>query len=228
MTSNEQEPLLPLSASQQEALTTATESYHGSLMADETGLAAGKYLYARGIDRATAERFKLGLVYRPEPGHEPYEGMLCIPYLGHDDKPLQVRFRCFEEHNHRDYHHGKYMGIPHERGRIFNVRAVHEATEYIAVTEGEFDAIVLNMVGIPAVGIPGATNWQPHWRKVFAGFNRVYVFGDPDEAGAGMVSKVTGQLRQARAVKLEHGDVNETLMAAGADYLRSLIEKGKR
>lgn len=154
-------------------------------------------------------------------------GFLSIPYLGHDGRVLSVRFRCMEDHDHRAAFHGKYMGMADEPVRIFNVRAVHEATDTIAIAEGELDAVILNQLGIPAVGIPGAVSWKPHYRKVFAGFNKVWVFGDPDEAGGELVNKITRQLRQARPVRLTAGDVTDTYLAGGADALLSLIEEKK-
>lgn len=219
---SEHDALLPLSDSQRESLEEATTAYQAGLTRD-----AAVYLAGRGIDPATAARFRLGVVTSPHAGHEKFRGFLAIPYLGHDGRVLSLRFRCMEQHEHRDHFHGKYMSVAGEPIRIYNVGAVHQAYDAIAIAEGELDAVILNMVGIPAVGIPGAVNWRPHYRKVFAGFNKVWVFGDPDEAGGELVNKITRSLRQARPVKLTAGDVTDTYVAGGAEALLALIEEKK-
>ncbi|AKY03723.1 DNA primase [Streptomyces phage Lannister] len=136
-----------------------------------------------------------------------------------------MRFRCIQDHNHRDFGHGKYMGMKDEPPRMFNVSAIHQADDEIAVAEGEFDAMVLNMIGMPAVAIPGATGWRSHYRRMLAGFNRVWVFGDPDDAGAEFTAKVCRSLRSAKGVRLRHGDVTDTYLKGGADAIWSLMTK---
>lgn len=216
---SEHEPLRPLSESQREALEEAATSYQAALTR-----AAAKYLRARGITEEAARTFRLGVVRTPHPGHGRFVGFLAIPYLGHDGRVLTIRFRCLEEHDHRQFGHGKYMSIPDDRPRVFNVRAIPQAKHEIHVTEGEIDAITLNMIGLPAVAIPGAQGWRPHHREALAGFNRVWVWGDPDDAGAQFTQKVTRSLNQAKGVRLSD-DVNATFMAGGAEALLSLIGK---
>jgi DNA primase len=93
------------------------------------------------------------------------------------------------------------------------------------VTEGEFDAMVLTMLGLPAVAIPGAKAWRPHHRDMLSGFSRIYVWGDPDDAGAEFAQKVSSQMRTAIKVKLRDGDVTDTYLAGGRDALADLIDK---
>lgn len=214
----------PLSDSQREALEEATSSYQAQL----TGGAA-KYLLARGIGKQEADTFRLGVVADPFPGHERFRGFLCIPYLDRNGQPLAMRFRCLQDHAHRDYGHGKYMGISGEPARVFNVSAIHTAMDEIHVTEGEFDAMVLTKVGLPAVAIPGATSWRPHHRRMLAGFSRVYVWPDGDEAGAEFAQKVTRSLRSARAVRVpREKDVTDLYLAGGADALHALTARKEK
>lgn len=218
----EHEPLLPLSASQREALEEAVSRYAEAVMEDQEVAA---YLQGRGIEWETASTFRLGVVDDPYPGHERYVGMLAIPYLGTGDRPLTVRFRCLKAHDHRENYHGKYNTMKDDPSRIFNVRAVIQAGAEISVTEGEMDAMILNQIGIPAVAIPGADAWKTHYRRVLAGFSQVYVWGDPDQAGGEFISRLTRAMPQARAVLLDKhiGDINETYLAQGADALYALI-----
>ncbi|WJN62662.1 DNA primase [Streptomyces phage phiScoe10] len=216
----EQEPLQPLSVSQREALEEATTSYEAAVTAE-----AARYLLGRGLDRTAAVTNRVGVVADPFPGHERFRGFLAIPYLDRNGKTLSMRFRCIQNHEHRDFGHGKYMGMKDEPPRMFNVGAIHRAGSEIAVTEGEFDAMVLNMIGIPAVAVPGAQGWRPHYRRMLAGFNRVWVFGDPDDAGAELTAKITRSLRSAKGVRLRDGDVTDTYLKGGADALHALMSK---
>lgn len=217
--SEEDEVVEPLSEAQMEALEEAVFQYERSLTPE-----AAKYLTDRGIEEGDATRFRLGLVSNPLPGHGHYDGMLAIPYLDRNGRPLTIRYRCIEEHDHREFFHGKYNSMAGEMARLYNVSAIFQAGDEIHVTEGEFDAIILSKIGLPAVAVPGARLWKPRHRRMLAGFSRVWVWGDPDDAGAEMVQKITKSLRQARGVRLKYGDITDTYTALGEDALLGLVE----
>jgi len=214
--------LRPLSDSQREALEIAVARYEEAFTP-----AAARYLEARGIRSEVADTFRLGVVDDPAPGHSRFEGWLAVPYLRYDSKPLSIRFRCIEDHDHRDHGHGKYMSLPDEPARVFNTGAIHRASDTLHVAEGEFDAMILETVGLPAIAIPGASGWAAHHRRMLAGFRRVYVWGDPDDAGADFINRVCRSMRQARGVQLRVGDVTETYLEYGPAGLLALIEEGK-
>jgi DNA primase len=211
----------PTSPSQREALEEAVTIYHRAVSHD---VAAVEYLIGRGLTKETVDTFRLGVVSDAQPGHGRQVGKLAIPYLHPKGYPLTVRFRCFEDHDHREYGHGKYMSLPDDPARMFNVPAIHEAESVIHVTEGEFDAIMLTQLGYHAVAIPGANNWKPRHRVMLSGFSRVWVWGDRDDAGAEFVNKVTRSLRQARGVQLPHGDVSDVYLTEGADAIQEIVE----
>lgn len=213
------EPLRPGSDSQRMALDEAVSRYQAALTSS-----AAAYLLRRGISRETAAINRLGVVADAMPGHGQYEGWLSLPYLRHDHQAVSIRFRCLQDHEHIG--HGKYMSMEDEPARVFYIPAIHAADDEIHVTEGEFDAMILNQIGLPAVAIPGASGWQNHHRRMLAGFSRVWVWGDPDDAGAKFVARVTRAMRQARGVQLRVGDVTETFVQQGAAGLRALIERG--
>jgi len=215
----EHEPLTPLSTSQKEMLEEAVSTYQAHLNAETAA-----YLMKRGIGRDEALAFRLGIVADPAPGHEKYRGMLAIPYLSKAGYPVTVRFRCLQEHNHRDYFHGKYNTVKDDIPRMYGIPSVHHAGEEIHVTEGELDAIILNKLGLHAVAIPGANMWFGRHRRMLAGFNRVWTWADPDDAGAELTGKITRQLRSAKAVRLR-ADVTDTYMEHGAEHVLSLVQK---
>ena len=215
----EHAPLQPLTASQMETLEEATSKYEAALTVE-----AVRYLLGRGLTQETVLTNRLGVVADPIPGHEPFRGMLAIPYML-KGKVLRIRFRCIEDHEHRDYGHGKYMQPSGETLIVYGIDSIHEAEHILHVTEGEFDAMILKQEGLPAIAFPGASTFQGHHGRMLAGFNRLWIWGDPDAAGAEFVQKITNRLpRSARGVKLRHGDVTETYMAGGSEALHDLIE----
>ena len=208
----------PLTASQMEALEEAVASYEAALTVD-----AARWLVDRGLDREVVSTHRLGVVADPFPGHQRYAGMLAIPYLDKDGRPLSIRYRCLEEHDHRAAYHGKYNSMPDEPARLYNIEAIFRARDEIHVTEGEFDALILNKIGLPAVAAPGANGFAWRHQKMLAGFSRIWVWGDPDEAGAEFNRKLTKRMGRAKAVRMRVGDVTDTYLAGGADALLALI-----
>lgn len=222
--SQEDEPLRPLSGSQRASLEEATSRYSAALMAPETGRGAAQWLKARGIDGATAGGFRLGVVDDPMPGHYAHRGRVVIPYLAADGHPLTLRFRCIEDHDHRanEYPHGKYMSLYEDYARVFNIGAIHRADDTLEITEGEFDAVVLNKLNLHAIAIPGSRVWKPHVRRMLAGFSKVRLWVDPDSAGDELAVKIERSLRSAQRVRLR-ADVSDTYLQGGADALLKLI-----
>lgn len=206
----------PLSDSQREALAEAVTAYQNSATAE-----AASYLGARGISPDAADTARLGVVGDPFPGHERFAGYLSIPYLDQNSEPLSIRFRRLPWLPGEG---PKYMSISGEPVRVYNVGAIHRADEVVHIAEGELDAIVLEQLGMHAVAIPGAQLWRGHHRRMLAGFRRIYVWGDGDDAGADFTRKVTQSLRRAKGVRVPRGmDVTDIYLAGGAQALLSLI-----
>lgn len=222
-----QEPglLRPTGGSQRLVLSKATDQYAEALGQERDAV---QYLVGRGLTQETAATFRLGVVRDALPGHSRHEGWLSIPYLQDDPRspqayPKGMRFRCMAEHDHRDFGHGKYMSLPDTPSLVFNIGAIHRAFDVIHVTEGEFDAMILTQIGLHAVAIPGASGFQAHHRHLLEGFNRVWVWGDPDDAGVKFINGIEKSLRQARGVYLKNGDVTDNYLTNGAEYLLNLV-----
>ena len=213
---SEHDALRPVSASRQAELEAAVAAYQDAVTVEAVAV-----LKKRGITAAEAATYRVGVVADPLPGHEKFRGFLSIPYLDVHGKPLSLRFRCLQEHEHRSFGHGKYMSLKDEPARTFNVAAIHAAGDELHIAEGEFDAMILTKVGLPAIAIPGAQGWKPHHRRMVAGFSKVHVWGDPDEAGAEFIGKVTRSVRNAVGVRLlrQDGDVTDLYLAGGRDAL---------
>lgn len=209
--------LNPLSASQLESLEEAVAMYEASLDSE-----AARYLVGRGLSGETVRTFRVGVVDQPAPGHEGKQGMLAIPYLDRKGNPLTIRFRNLSGSG------PKYLSLPGDRERMFNVGAIFQADHTIHVTEGEFDAMILNQIGLPAVAIPGASGFQARHRRMLMGFNRIWVWGDPDEAGARFTNQVINALpRSAKGAQVRGGDISEVFVASGAQALLDLVQEDR-
>lgn len=194
--------------------------------ADALDVEAAKYLLGRGLTEETVLTARLGVVVDPIPAHDRYRGWLAIPYLV-KGKPVRIRFRCLAKHDCDDYGHGKYGMATGERVLTYGVDSIHEAANELHVTEGEIDRLTLKQIGFHTIAFPGSGTWAPgRHGRMLAGFNRIYVWGDPDTAGAEFSTKITNRLpRSARAVQLKQGDINETFLAEGPESLIAAYKK---
>src|SRR5690606_11193015 len=171
---------------------------------------------------ADVRKAHLGVVPTDAPGLERYAGWLAIPYISAAGHPVSIRFRRPDWAGVTDA--PKYLGLPDEPSRVYNVRSFVEAGEDLYVAEGEFDAIVLNRVFGHAVGYPGANYWKPHHRRLFEGFRKVYILGDGDDAGRQFTEQVANRLRNGVQVYVPQGhDVSSYLVEHGEDALKELI-----
>lgn len=206
----------PLPSAYKKSLEQAVSRYQTQLHL------ASEYLKGRGLDQDTAEEFRLGVVTDPNSGHESYVGRLAIPSLG-PSGPYQLKFRCIEDHDCKDHGHAKYLTDAIDN-RLFNVRALAKATPAVCITEGEIDAITLEQLGFCAVAAPGASTWKRHHARLFAGFERVYVFGDGDKPGRDFVRLVASSIQRAVRVTCPDGeDVNSIYKRKSASEIFLLM-----
>lgn len=200
-------------------LAQAASQYQSDLAA---GTAAQAYLKSRGFTEQVATEWRLGLVTSPLAGHDRFRGRLAIPYLT-PAGPANFRFRCLQSHDCKEAGHGKYVGLEGFETNLYNVLDLSKPGDTICVCEGELDAITLSMSGIPAVAVPGATNFKKHQARCLDDFSRVLVLGDGDTAGSGLNKKLINDVR-AIPVRMPKGhDVNSLYLEGGADALRRLI-----
>jgi hypothetical protein len=99
-------------------LLQATETYKASIHLGKD------YLASRGLSVEEVQRFHLGVVEHPLPGHEGYTGRLAIPYVT-PSGVVDIRFRTMSGGD------PKYMGMPGAKTTMFNSQAVLTADGYI-------------------------------------------------------------------------------------------------
>ena len=213
-----------LSQEQAKSLQEAAHHY-AEAISDE----ALVYLAGRGISEDTARAFSLGTVVDPHPGHEQFEGWLSIPYVSALGIYQCVKFRRLDDGKPK---YGQPIG---QKLHIYNVADCLADKQYIAICEGELDAVVMSAeVGIPAVGIPGVAAWKPYYSKLFLGFDTVFVIGDNDDKedgtnpGAEFSRRVASEVINSQIVQLPQGmDVNEYYLTNGAESVRELLGVAK-
>jgi DNA primase len=197
------------SASQKELLGRAAVNYAESIYLAED------YLRSRGIPLEVARLAQLGVVARPEIGHEAFQGRLSIPYITKTGA-VDLRFRSLNPAVEP-----KYMGMTGADTKMYNVLDIDKANDYIGVCEGELDTITLSAcVGIPCVGVPGANSWKKHYTRLLADFERIFVFADGDQPGTEFARSLAREL-PVTIVQLPEGeDVNSAYVKFGVGYIR--------
>jgi len=203
---------LRLAASQRSDLEAATAMY-------ETNLdLAADFLTARGLSRDQAIGLRLGVCVEPHTqDHARFVTMLSIPYLT-PAGVMALKFRQLQPERKP-----KYDAPAGQHARLYNVAALHSKGDTVAVCEGELDAAVMTyVVGVPAVGIPGASHWLPYWSRCFQDYERVLVVADADIPKDG--KEPPGQRHAERVVKEIGGSARLILPPAGED-LTSWVQR---
>lgn len=203
------------SLKQRRSLESATSRYAANVERSTI------YLARRGISLDVARAWRLGVVEDPLPGHEPFQGRLCIPYLS-PSGVLDLKFRCIRDHDCKTVEgHQKYLAPEGSQARLFGVWNLRSDSPFICLCEGELDVIACtSLAGLPAVGISGARKWRDHWAYVFEGYEEVLILGDGDKSGRDMASSVASRLYNSRIVTMPEGhDVNSLIVEQGVDAL---------
>lgn len=125
-------------------------------------------------------------------------GTVTIPYFV-QGTCAQIRGRDLKASK------SKYRTPQGQNPMPYNLDALITSSEVI-ITEGEFDAMLLDDLGFVTVGIPGARAFQEEWARAFADVRKAFICFDNDEAqhtgkeGAEKVASYLGG--KARIVEL--------------------------
>ena len=209
----------PLSDGQKRILEALTTRYEEGM----PNSPASAYLESRSLG-SVISRLRFGVVSSPAPGHEYLAGRLVIPGIGPRGNIYSARFRCLQNHDCKESSCPKYLGMPGFGSRLYN-SADLVAGDEIHITEGELDAATLVAAGLSAVAVSGANNWKDHYRPLFAGYYRVVIWGDGDEAGRKFVALVRRKLsyQSIDVVMAPQGqDVNSMAVRQGFEHIRKL------
>ena len=199
--------------------TKAAHQYHDSL----AGSPAEAYLIQRGILDG-AERFMLGYVAEPAPGHEDrLRHHLSIPYIT-EAGVVGFKFRRIDNGD------PKYMIPTGQKHHLYNVNAILHAVNQVLVVEGEIDAISATLAGFPAVAVAGVNAWKPYFSRCFDGIGSVIICTDNDvkedgsNPGQDLARRLQDAIPQSLRVSLPpDSDVNSIIINQGAQALADLV-----
>ena len=187
---------------------------------------AEAWLATRGIELETARGAGLGVVTDPPGQHMHMRGRLSIPYLT-DAGPVAIVARCMQDHKCKEVPDHSKMAKPNKQpNRLYGVQTAAWADDWIVVTEGEIDALTWHQIGVPAISIPGAKDWKPHYKNVFEDFSRVYLAIDGDDAGKQLWNTLKSELTHVIPIWFPAGeDTNSMYVKHGKDALLERIKK---
>jgi DnaB helicase-like protein/Toprim domain-containing protein len=161
-------------------------------------------------------------------------GRVVIPVM--DEKLAVQGVLRYQPNRQLDDGTAKMMSAPGTPRELFPPpEAVDDATVWLV--EGEPDAISATSIGLPAVGIPGASSWRAEWAARFAGKD-VIVCCDSDAPGRGLAARAADDLiEHARTVRIvdlapardDGYDVGEMVASADGPHehpqVRELLER---
>lgn len=145
---------------------------------------ARDYWHGQGLSDGTIERYRLGYcpscpTYRESPSY-------VIPYF-YSGSLVSIRHRLANPNGCGKYR-PEFTGLPNQ---LFNTDQLKMDSGdeipfgllepgQVLLVEGEVKSIYLSdVVGLPAVGVPGASAWQDEWLPLFNGISTVFVVFDP-------------------------------------------------
>ncbi len=142
-------------------------------------------------------------VYRGQPA-------VKIPYMDSDGEVIATRYRIGVKGN------DKFRWLKGDKPCLYGldrIAAMRRENNYVCVVEGEFDSQTLWSAGIPAIGVPGASNWDdqrdfPHLKE----FKIIYFVFEPDAGGLRLREKLAASSLSARVRVVRLGnfkDANE-------------------
>lgn len=179
--------------------------YHDNLLHNAPD--ALKYLFDRGITYETIKEFKLGYASGglktflkskdfkeddlksasviKQDGIDALTNHIVIPYFVSGNA---VSFRGRNLGNFGP----KYITLTGHKAYLFNSDVVWCKQSELVIAEGELDAILMNQLGLSAVGLPGANSWQDAWDSYVDAtmVSRLYICFDTDKAGKDASEKI--------------------------------------
>ncbi|MGH2667534.1 MAG: hypothetical protein ACRDH5_00150 [bacterium] len=153
---------------------------------------------------------------------QPYLGgtAVRIPYLDESGEEIAVRYRVHMDADPRFCWKTGAKPTLYGLQRLTNAQALGS----VVLVEGESDCHTLWLHGIPALGIPGASNWRNEWATVLDGIGTVFVVRESDAAGRKLCQRlIASPLRdRLRVVDLGAKDVSDLYLRDSADFERAL------
>jgi putative DNA primase/helicase len=126
-----------------------------------------------------------------------------IPYPDEEGREVAVRFRVSLDGAEKFRWRSGDKPVP------YGLKLLGEARKacFVVLVEGESDTHTLWYHEIPALGIPGVSNWRDGWATYLDGIEKVYAVIEPDQGGNTLREKLTGcEAIRERLYLLELGE----------------------
>lgn len=184
----------------------------------------GKGLFADMFDELPTLAKKMQWKWHTDQVRGWGEGIF-IPYV-FNGRMITARLRRLSDSGPR------FLSMPGNTMWPYNLDAVMRH-DRVFVTEGETDCLTVNMMGLPAVGIPGATSGRAIARLIEQAQNyntQLIVLPDNDQAGTDFAKRIQLAGADARvAVDVakvpRRKDVNDWYMDASASEINDFLER---
>jgi twinkle protein len=179
--------------------------------------AALGYLKLRGISKATADAYRVGT---------DESGNLMFPYYDGSGEHVFNKYR--PAHKLKPGERKAWR----DEGTMPVLYGMWKCDPALPLTlvEGEADAMACHEAGIPnAVSVPSGAEdftWLDTCWEWLGQFNAIYLYGDNDAAGMGMINKLRVKLSNHRLFVVEHEfkDANELLHRRGPGAVRAAYD----
>ncbi len=145
---------------------------------------------------------------------------LRMPYLDEGGAELCVRYRIALDGSDR------FRMAGSSKLSLYGLWRLDKAAEDVLLVEGESDTQTLVYHGIPALGVPGAQNWQPAWAERVAG-RIVYAWQEPDEAGQKFIARVGASVPGLRVIAAPAGYKDISAAHVAGEHVPALIARLK-
>lgn len=153
-------------------------------------------------------------------------GKSCIqiPYYDEDgnETTYRIRWNIGGDKSKRFTWKAGSRTQPYGLERLHGCTVDGRVRRWLFLIEGESDAQTLWSYGLPALGIPGATNWQSKWKQYVTEFD-VYIWQEPDDAGQKFVDSVAKDIPGIYVIRPPSGrkDISDCHLAG--DDIPSLV-----
>jgi hypothetical protein len=144
-----------------------------------------------------------------------------IPYFGPGGEELAIRFRIAHDGDRFRWKTGS-------KPFLYGLNRIADARDkgYVVLVEGESDVHTLWHHGIPAIGLPGATNWrEDRDAHYFDGIETIYIVIEADKGGQSVRKWLAQSAIRSRAkllLQLPAKDPSAMHVADSAGFKRAL------
>lgn len=149
-----------------------------------------------------SEDFLLSWSIRERPSDHFYNEAtaLAFPYLNESGSVKAIRYRFANKGDKKFRWRKGDKTLPYGLQRLPEIRAAG----WCLLVEGETDTLTGWLHGLPFLGVPGATNWKSSFAKKLQDL-KVYIWQEPDAAGAKFVEKVARDLPNLLVIQAPPG-----------------------